>query len=474
MEARHDGEFRRAGAFAKKVLIRIWEKYGANAQNNGAFSCILDLARIDLDLALEWSAQLGHRYDDWARQAAAEELADTDAPGALELLNQKPDWRSQHALQSLADRFAETDPKKAILFANEAAVRSRGLNQPDRTLAMAWAGAVLTKVGRADVGRKLIDEAAHDAAQLGTENRAGYYRGLVAQVLAPFDLKRALALIETIQDENEAKDRYRAMIATAIATTDTNQAIALVEKVGGRAFYHELARTEIAYKIGADHPDEAIKVIAGMKREPRWDPRWQAEAFGWLAVALAPRDRTRAYGLIDRALAMMLDHRDWAGSDNEMAAAARIAVCARRIGYPDMESVIMRVMAAWPIGERHASSDRARQIQSILEAAVPLALIDPGAARTVLEQIAARGGLDPITLWNTREPWLTAWALVDLKKAESLFEAGLAALEGEKEVRLWSAGFFPMVELLATPPHRREEALGKGSYGGFWWPGRGL
>ena len=132
--------------------------------------------------------------------------------------------------------------------------------------------------------------------------------------------------------------------------------------MGGRAFDHELARTEIAYKIGADRPDEAIKIIEGMKREPRWAARWQAEAFGWLAVALSPRDRARAFGLIDRALAMMIDHRDWAGPDDEMAAAARIAVCARRIGYPDMESVIMRVMAARPGGERNASSDRDRLI----------------------------------------------------------------------------------------------------------------
>ena len=34
--------------------------------------------------------------------------------------------------------------------------------------------------------------------------------------------------------------------------------------------------------------------------------------------------------------------------------AARIAICARRIGYPDMESVIMRVMATR--SRRHAAS----------------------------------------------------------------------------------------------------------------------
>ncbi|HZW33819.1 MAG TPA: hypothetical protein VFF52_24065 [Isosphaeraceae bacterium] len=269
------------------------------------------------------------------------------------------------------------------------------------------------------------------------------------------------------------KDRHRAFIAGAIATTDTSRAIALADTVGGLAFYHELVKTEIAYKIGADRLDEAIKIIESIKRD-RWDAQWQAGAFGWLAVAVAPRDRKRACALIDRALALMIDLRDWMGRGDEMTVAARIAVCARRIGYPDMESVVMRVMAARPTDSPGLSGDRARLMQSVTEAAVPLALIDPGTARTVLEQISARSGLDPTTLWNVRQPWLTAWALVDLKRAEALFEAELTALEGAKEVDLWNAGFFPMLDFLAAPPHRREAALGDRSSGGFWWPGQDL
>ena len=142
-------------AFAKQVLIRLWEKYGANPNKNGAFRCIRDMAEIDPELALEWSAQHGHRYDDAVRQARPGELAETDAPGALALLKQKHDSESQSVLQALAERFAETDPKKAMLFADEAAVQARGLNQPERTVAMAQAGAVLVKLGRAEAGRKL-------------------------------------------------------------------------------------------------------------------------------------------------------------------------------------------------------------------------------------------------------------------------------------------------------------------------------
>ena len=50
----------------------------------------------------------------------------------------------------------------------------------------------------------------------------------------------------------------------------------------------------------------------------------------------------------------------------------------------------------------------------------------------------------------------------------------LTALDAAKEVDLWNAGFFEMVEFLAAPPARREQVLGKSSHGGYWWPGKGL
>jgi hypothetical protein len=339
---------------------------------------------------------------------------------------------------------------------------------------MARAGAVLVTLGRADAGRKLIDEAARDAAQLPAARWPGYCRALVAGIVAPDDVERALALIEPIEPENQEWHRNRARLAIAIAARDTKRAIALVDTVGGPAFYHEMARTAIAYRIGRDHPDEAIRIIEGIRRN-RWDREWQAGAFGWLAVALAPRDRARADALIDRALAMMIDHRDEMGPDDEMAVAARVAACARRIGYPDMGGAILRVMAARPTESRGASGDRSRRLQRLLEAAIPLALLDPSAARSVLDQVEARGGLDPATLWNTREAWLTAWGLVDLEKARAIFEAELAALDRDpKPLRLGTTGLFRAVELLIAPPDRREEVLGRGARGGYWRPNEAL
>ena len=152
-----------------------------------------------------------------------------------------------------------------------------------------------------------------------------------------------------------------------------------------------------------------------------------------------------------------------------MAVAARIAICARRIGYPDMESVVMRVMATRSAGDSRC--DRRRLMRYATQAALALALIDPETARTVLEQIEARSGLDPTKVWDAREPWLIAWALVDLKqgrgtlrgRADRARRSERRSTSGTPASSRWSSSW-------STPPDRRGNALGKHSYGGFWWP----
>ena len=89
----------------------------------------------------------------------------------------------------------------------------------------------------------------------------------------------------------------------------------------------------------------------------------------------------------------------------------------------------------------------------------------------MLEQLESRAGFDLAAEWSTREPWLIAWALVDLQKARAVFESALASLDQQKEVNLWGTGFFEMVELLTAPPDRREAILDERAGGAHWRPG---
>lgn len=171
--------------------MRIWEKFGADAERTGAADYIPVMARLDLDLALQWSAERGHQHDGQARAAAAEALAETDGPGALELLGLVEGRERWYTLNRLAERFVATDSKKALAFAEEAAVQGRAVPPPRRTYALAMAGELLACLGRAEAGRKLIDEVARDAPRLTEGPMDGYSRASVARALAPFDLDRA-------------------------------------------------------------------------------------------------------------------------------------------------------------------------------------------------------------------------------------------------------------------------------------------
>ena len=42
--------------------------------------------------------------------------------------------------------------------------------------------------------------------------------------------------------------------------------------------------------------------------------KYQAEAFGWLAMAIAPRDKATGFALVDRALALPIDKPEPFGS----------------------------------------------------------------------------------------------------------------------------------------------------------------
>ncbi len=326
--------FEEQRAFARRVLIRLWDKFGKDAEQNGAFHCILDMARIDPDLAFEWSADRGHRYDGRIRQAAAEMLAELDGPEALGMLAPADPGESQYTLQRLADRFAATDPKKSLLFVEEAVVRAAALPQPRRAAALARAGELLVRLGRAESGRKLIEEAAEAANRIGTKLMDGYTPGVVARALAPFDANRAVALVES----TDYKDRYSGFVAVALTEKDTARAVALTDAMDGKTSSSDQAKTEMACRIGADRPDEAIRIIEGMKSFAA--DYMMAEAFAWLAIAVAPRDRARAVrvdrprpGLAGRSAALVREVDQFRGRDCLRRPHGRRRAAARLSGH---------------------------------------------------------------------------------------------------------------------------------------------
>ena len=114
-------------------------------------------------------------------------------------------------------------------------------------------------------------------------------------------------------------------------------------------------------------------------------------ALGWVAVAVAPRDKPLACSLIDRAFAILMAPDTAESSPGTYggwpARAAFLAVQAQRIGYPDMESVVYRVLACRPTRRTGllASDMESWNRRSFMAAF--LGLVDPQAARDILDSI---------------------------------------------------------------------------------------
>ena len=138
--------------FAKRILIRLWAKFGGNLDRVWTFECISAMAPIDLPLAAEWSAATGHQYDSVLHQTVAEKMADTDAQGVLNLLAEDRNPGTQAFFQKLAQRLAGRDRARSLLFANEAISRARALGENELAAALAASGALLLRLGEAKSG----------------------------------------------------------------------------------------------------------------------------------------------------------------------------------------------------------------------------------------------------------------------------------------------------------------------------------
>ncbi|HLJ94844.1 MAG TPA: sigma-70 family RNA polymerase sigma factor, partial [Gemmataceae bacterium] len=437
---------------ARQLLEKLWA-LPLEAKRTSMRTLLEGMARVDPQVAQRWAKEAGPRYENIVRTTMAEQLAATDADEALTLLAAVDNTSAYFALKGLTERFLKTDARKALRFAEEAVVRTRTLEQPRRTWSLAEIGTLVRQLGKEETGRQLIAEAAEMADKLGAQEYQALARGLVAQALAPYDLERAHALLKPLTEPND-KMRFAQMVATATLKDDPS----LPPRV----------RMQIAYHMGATDPVAAVRIVNSIQG----DAKVKAEAYSWVAVAVAPRDKKLADSLIDRSLAIYVDEseklRSWSNNGGPSVFAARVAGLAQKIGYPDMESIIARVLA---VRQTNYYESPARVIESHLATAMILALTDPATARQILHAIEPQSAAIGTGYSSIRRRyWLPAWALADLPHAVELFDRELAGLQEKDTIDLQDNGMTGMIAILTIPPPERAQHLLQ-FYGAFWFPG---
>jgi len=458
------------------------EQFWAVARQNNKWLLIRYMARIDPDQAANWSAQLGGRYEGEVTIGLCERIEDLshdpnmrlDVDDALAAIAGLNDSRAVRLLIELAEQSLPRHREDSLRFSEEALLRVRKLQPPHRVYTTAQVGNLLTQLGRAEAGQKLLGEAADAAEQLTADGAAAFARGMVARELARYDLPRAKKLIGPISAE-AGKARYLSWLAEALAERELNQALALVAQIRGDSNAESLAnqtRMKIAYRVAAARPDDALRVVEAM--EGYGAEKFRAEALGLLAVQIAPSDRRLAYKLIDRSLAIYLDKpeefRSWGNYGGRPVLAAWVARQARAIGYPDMHSVVMRVLATRPT--QREEYDPLRRLEATVAAAWILAFSDPQTARDLLQAVEPFDDL--IGSGSSvihRGEWLNAWALADPEHAKEVFEEELAAaVRGNADFDLQRAGLLRAAEMLSQPQSQWPRHL-LINFGPFWLPG---
>ena len=280
-----------------------------------------------------------------------------------------------------------------------------------------------------------------------------------------------MSLVEPVSDHNE-RERALARIATAIAPKDLNKALEIIGRLDKRSTLPDVARTQIAYELVPTRREDAMRVVEGM--DTHGAAKMKAEALGWMAKAVAPRDRQFAHSLIDKSMGIYWDRaeefRSWSSFGGRMAFAAFVVSQAKEVGYPDMGLLINRVLAMRPVGTDVFSSPRYNQRASILTAKT-LAMIDPGCAEHILLSVAPRDPTAQGVLAVTEDAdLLQAWALIDLEYAVKLIEFRVEASKGND---FWKDPLIRTLDLLTAPPDQRAEVLLRYG-GGGWFPGTDL
>jgi hypothetical protein len=438
----------------RKLAKELAEKLWADGPAEHKGECITAMAWLDLERAQKWSREIEGKYDWTVRQAAARRIAEEDPEEAIALLSGDGLHAYYDLLQS-AKRLAHSNAAKAMRFAEESVVRARALNQPTRTLALAECGLLVTRLGNKEAGRKLLEEATEMSPHLPT-GEDDYYLGRVAVAIGSYDAERAIKLLDAIKEPRE-RQAYKAKVG-AWCLDDLDKAESIFKEV--EPWYANRARQVLAYRLAADRLDDAMRVVERIAAQAENDDL--ARAYGWAAVAMAPRDKQRAWSLIDKALATFAapaaERHGYLSFGGYPAQAALLAVHAQRVEYPDLERLVWQVLALRPTNQQDDSP--ARVVESQVVMALFLALVDLDIARQMLEDLQPRSELVGAGSSGIgRDQWVDAWALVDTRRTLEIAEQETAAAKKAQAEEYRTDYVASVMSLWSLPPDEMFERI---------------
>jgi len=338
------------------------------------------LAMVDPAQAVKIASEEGAECKDAVAQAMGKQALGRNVDEAIAHFNEIPDTRDRvWTVLKCGRNTAKTDPDKAWALLVYALPVIRGMTDIRLQAApLAAAGALMLEL-KINGAAEVLEEAVTKAQNLALDGWGASHRGQVAGQLCERDLDTALALVTPIKDDLW-RSRHLGNIAYRIAPAQPERAKQLAESIE-RADYRGQAVARLCHRLAranlqlADHMAESIREEKSTK----------AQAYVWMAEQIAETDPSKAFGYLRQAVDLIAEEaKTMSSSDRHSLKAARVAMCAARLGDPEAGSLFLRSLSLrGPLGGPHAYPDDARL-------AVAMACVDSAMAKDFLEMLMPR------------------------------------------------------------------------------------
>jgi protocatechuate 3,4-dioxygenase beta subunit len=468
---------------ARELVVRLWSRRAAEWDNlrasRGAddeaktpIERIFRLAvRINRKQAEEWAQAGPEASRAWHREIALL-LGPTDLEGALVHVRELRPTTACVVLRQLAEERPKDDQAGLDRLVEESAAAAQKAEIPYAVLSLVQTASMARMAGYQEEARKLSDLAIQKSDAIGLDDTDVSARVMAARELAAFDVRQALALVDPIQ-HSVTRLTARADVIARRGIVDLGESRRLLEEIGRELpRVANRARLQLAWDLAPSDLDGALELVGEFDVEPSLHP--QAEGHAWLAVAIAPRDRARAWTLIDAAMNLYSVHTDnsgyWNNYGGQSAMAARMVGQAAEVQYPDVRSLVYRAVALRPSVD--ARVNPLESIRGSVTTALHLACVDRETALQLLKSVEPRSELIGRGGYNTipRREWVMAWMLVDRSRGVKMAHEWLDQIPSDREGNLRFLEVLDAIELLATPSGERSLHVAR-CIGPFWRPG---
>lgn len=405
------------------------------------------MVQFDLPRAKVWlnEAGLANNADSFyeqslkyaARRAMMSKPDQHDMDELLDVMRESKDREAFMDMLEIGKQLLKTNKAKALQVVEEATLKARSMESPERIWSMAMAGRLAEQAGNAAAGKALILEAADLAEKVTNEGMDTLARGYAARYLARYDLPRAEKLIEKMSASDF--NRWVGHLCYELAAYDYKQARHLLDKTkSSNSFGSQYTLAQMAFHLARTNPDLAEQLVGEIDKD-----FIKSYALGKLAELLSTNDQTRAVRLINEARKLYHPHNDdFRSSGGAAKHAMTLVFLAHRASYPEMGDLVLWALMQRP--DARSAYDQNNRYEQLCTQAMLLSLIDPAMAQKVLATMAPDDQLVHLAATGSRE-WFFALVLAHPSLGMKAIDRKIEQIVAKPS--LMSAGGLGVIEL---------------------------